>query len=89
MKFNDNYFNELGKSGEVVGLVTDVADKVASTAQSTADVDTGEYRDGIHVEIRSTPHRAYAVVVASDWKSMIIESKTGNLARALRSNTRG
>ena len=60
------------------------AEQVADAARSSAPVKTGEYRDSIAVEMGSTD-RATAHVVAHDRKSHIIESRTGNLARALDS----
>ena len=58
------------------------ARKVAAAARESAPVDTGAYRDSIHVE-DATTDRAVARVVADDWKAMLIESRTGNLARAV------
>ena len=83
MKWNENFFPEILNSAPVVGIVTDVAHKVEATAKASAPVDTGEYRDGIHVEVRRRSKRTVAVVVASSPHSMIVESRTGNLARAL------
>lgn len=60
------------------------AEQVAATARSSAPVDTGEYRDSITV-VSETTDRAVARVVARDRKSHAIESRTGNLARALDS----
>ncbi|TFC30110.1 HK97 gp10 family phage protein [Cryobacterium sp. MDB1-18-2] len=85
MKFNESYFDELGNSAPVVALVVQAATDVADAAIASAPVDTGAYRDGIHVEVRRAAHRVVAVIVASAADSMIVEATTGNLARALRS----
>jgi hypothetical protein len=60
------------------------AERVAAAARASAPVDTGEYRDSITVTSETTD-RAVARVVARDRKGHVIESRTGNLARALDS----
>ena len=47
-------------------------------------MDTSAYHDGIVVRERDTAHRKTFRVVGTDAKTMLIEAKTGNLARALR-----
>lgn len=87
MVFNDDWFDDLVKSPPVVALVHGAAEDIAGIARSTAGVDTGEYRDGIVV--RDTFRRgAVSEVVATDPKSLIIESKTGNLVKALQQKKR-
>lgn len=58
------------------------ADRVVAAARASAPVASGAYRDSIH-RVSATESRAVEMVVADDWKSHIIESRTGNLARAL------
>ena len=45
--------------------------------------ETGAYEASIHVEMETHPSRVVAHVVASDWKSHILEARYGILARAL------
>ena len=87
VKFNDKFFEELQVSAEVEALVVEAAEGVAEIARATAPVDTEDYRNGISV---TTKHqrRVVALVVSSDWKTFLIESKTGNLVRALRAYNR-
>jgi len=59
-----------------------IAQEKAATARSTAPVDQGTYRDSIDV-VSDTTDRAVERVVAHNSKSIIIESRTGNLRRAL------
>lgn len=61
------------------------AERVAARARSTAPVLTGAYRDSITVETSSPHDRVVARVIAKDEKSHVIESRTGNLSRALDS----
>jgi hypothetical protein len=88
VKFNNAYFDALSRSAGVVSLVTAAAQKVAATARSTAPVDSGAYRDGIKVVLKYQ-RRAVALVVGTDKKTMLVESRTGNLARALKASGKG
>lgn len=88
VEFNSKYFDELSHSAGVKGLVDSITARVAATARSTAPVDTGEYR----ASIRATGKRQkryVGLVVATAPHAMIVESQTGNLARALKANVRG
>lgn len=59
-------------------------ERVASTARGTAPVDTGDYRDSIEV-VQDTTDRVVVRVVGRAPHSHLVESRTGNLARALDS----
>ena len=88
MKHNDSFYDELLVSQGVEDLAVDAAELVADTARETAPVDTGAYKDSIVVTTKRQ-ERVVALVQATDEKSMVIESRTGNLARAVRRNGRG
>lgn len=88
VQFNNAYFEQLSRSPGVVRITVDAARRIAATARSTAPAATGAYRNSIVVRLKYQ-RRAVALVVGTDRKTMIIESKTGNLARALRANARG
>lgn len=83
MKWNEGFFSEILNSDDVVGIVTNIANQVESVAKANAPVDTGAYRDSIHVVVKRRGKRTVAAVVASSSHSMLVESRTGNLARAL------
>lgn len=90
MDFNNAFFENLANSPAVVGLCVEAANRIASVAKTTGPKDSGDYVNSIHVEV--VPHRqirAVALVVADDEKSMLIESRTGNLARAIKGAGRG
>jgi hypothetical protein len=74
--------SELLKSDGVRALLRDKAEAVASRARSSAPVASGEYRDSIDV-VSATTDRAVERVVATAPHALIVEAKTGNLARAL------
>jgi hypothetical protein len=83
--FNENYLPGLGKSAAVVALVMGKIEEAADIARSTAPVVTGEYRDSIRTEMTFTDYRVVGKVIADSDHAMIVESKHGTLARALRS----
>jgi hypothetical protein len=83
VKFNNSFFEELGQSAGVTALVVDAAERVAAAARSSAPVESGDYQKGITVEVKQQ-QRSVALVVGTDPKTLLIESRTGNLARALR-----
>lgn len=85
---NDAWFSALGKSPEVVALTKGVADATAARARASAPVVTAEYRNKIHVERHDTAHRCVFRVVAGAAHSLKVESRTGNLARALGGSRR-
>lgn len=73
----------LSEAGVRAALI-ERADRVVAAAKASAPVASGDYRDSIH-RVSATESRAIEMIVADDWKSHIIESRTGNLARALSS----
>lgn len=58
------------------------AEEVASRAKSSAPVDSGAYRDSIHLEEDRTDRLVVRVVADVDY-AMVVEADTGNLARSL------
>jgi hypothetical protein len=84
VQFNDKFFERIGKSAGVTAMAKDIAEKALGIAKASAPVDEADYVNGLHVEVKTVENRNVALVVGSDWKTMLIESKTGNLARALK-----
>lgn len=84
VEFNPIFFDNILRSAGVERLTDDGAARVLAAAKSDAPVDTGDYRDGLHIEHRESRYRRVTRVVGSDPKTLLIESKTGNLARALK-----
>lgn len=89
MTFNEAYIPGLGKSAGVRAQVVDAAEHVAASARASAPVDSGEYQAEIRVEVSETEYRVVATVVAGAKHSMLVESRTGNLSRALQRSARG
>jgi hypothetical protein len=84
VEFNQAFFDNIMKSAGVEQLTKSAAEKVASIARSTAPVATGSYRDQIRVVVRESRYRRVYRVIGNDPKTLLIESRTGNLARALK-----
>lgn len=58
------------------------AERVLAAAKASAPVESGEYRDNLHIE-QATTDRAVTRVVGDTRHSLVVEAHTGNLARAL------
>lgn len=87
MQFNNAFFEELSRSPGVQAVTVEAANRVAATARSQAPRDSGDYAKGIVVR-KKFQRRVVALVEGTDPKTMLIESKTGNLVRALQANKR-
>lgn len=81
--FNNAFFDNLSRSPEVAALVDSITEEVAEVARATAPESSGDYKGGIATASK-LQERYVGLVVATDPKSMLVESLTGNLARALR-----
>lgn len=88
MQHNQSFYDELLVSPAVEALVMEPTKRIASAAQASAPVDEGDYKRGI-VARSKRQKRVVGLVQATDPKSMLIEARTGNLARALRAKGRG
>lgn len=82
--FNNSFFGEMLNSAGVRALTRGAAEKALNIARANAPVDTGAYRDGLQVEAVQHAHRTTYRVVGTDAKTMLIESQTGNLVKALK-----
>ncbi len=82
--FNNSFFDEMLNSAGVRVLTRGAAEKALNIARANAPVDTGAYRDGLQVEAVQHAHRTTYRVVGTDAKTMLIESQTGNLVKALK-----
>lgn len=86
--FDNSYFDEIMKSAGVAKLTDSKANEALQEAKRTAPVDEGDYRDGLMVVKRDTRYRHTARVIGEDAKTLLIEARTGNLARALKNTKR-
>lgn len=86
VEFNPAFFDKIMRSAGVTSLTQSAANRTAGIARSTAPVDTASYRDQIRVVVRESRYRRVYRVVGHDPKTLLIEAKTGNLARALKAS---
>lgn len=84
LRFDRSFFEEVLNSQGVGELCEMKADAVAEIAAANAPVKTGDYRDGIKVVRKRVGDRVTGLVVGQDWKTLLVESQTGNLARAVK-----
>lgn len=84
VQFDPRYFDRLMKTAKVSEFTKEVAEGVLAEAQAKAPVDSGDYKNGLMVIKRESKYRTVWRVLGTDWKTLLVESKTGNLVRALR-----
>ena len=84
IEFDEAFFDRLGRSAELDRACRERAERIADRARSTAPTDSGDYKVGIVLERGVRNGRVVWLVKATDPKSMLVESRTGNLARAVR-----
>jgi len=84
VELNDSFFNRLGFLPGVESVTREAATRALQRARSAAPVRTGEYQRGIVLERHDTAHRVVYRVVATARHSMVVESRTGTLARSVR-----
>lgn len=81
-KLNSAGFKEILNSPAVAAELMRRAEAAAAAAKASAPRDSGGYADSIHTE-RATTDRAVARVVADAPHSLVVESRTRNLGKAL------
>lgn len=89
VEFNNKYFDSVLRSAPVQQTQREVAQRVLARAKATAPVDSGAYRDGLKIRKAERGYRTAYLVEGTDPKTLLIEAKGGNLARALKSAGRG
>ncbi len=85
VEFNQKFFDQILRTSGVENLQRQAAQKVLAQAKATAPVDSGAYRRGLGIVRAERRYRVAYLVVGTDPKTLLIEAKTGNLARALKS----
>jgi len=85
--FNEAFFQQLSTSPAVTGLCVGIAEEIAADLRATGPEDTGEYKRGIVVRVKRQK-RSVALVVGTDPKTLLLESKGGYMVRALQRKKR-
>ena len=89
VNFNPKFFDQIGKSAGVDRLSQDAAQRVLAVSKADAPVESGDYLEGLHIEKEVGQYRNIYRVVGDDWKTLLVEAWTGNLARAVQKVARG
>lgn len=84
VEFNEKYFESVLRQPKVEAITDAAGNRALSAAKSSAPVDSADYLRGLHIEHHESRYRRATRVVGDDSKTMLVESKTGNLARALK-----
>lgn len=84
VEFNGAFFDNIMKSSGISDITKRKADAALSIAKHTAPVDSGDYKDRLAVVRHDSKYRFSWRVIGRDWKTLLVEAKTGNLARALK-----
>jgi hypothetical protein len=84
VKLNSSGVDQVLSTAKTRAALRPIVEQVAAAARASAPVESGEYRDSITVESVTTD-RAVERVVARAPHALVVESRTGNLARALGS----
>jgi hypothetical protein len=82
--FNPQFFETVLRQPKVEALTDAAGNRALANAKTNAPVDTADYQRGLHIEHHESRYRRTTRVVGDDEKTMLIESKTGNLARSLK-----
>lgn len=84
LEFNPGFFESVLRQPKVEELTDAAGRRALAAAKSSAPVDSGDYQRGLHIEHHESRFRRTTRVVGDDEKTLLIESKTGTLARALK-----
>lgn len=85
VQFNNVYFDNILRTAGIQKMQAEVAERALAIAKANAPVDSGDYRNGLKVVKAERGYRTAYLVVGTDRKTLLVESRTGNLARALKS----
>lgn len=85
---NQSFFDSILRSPKVKALVDDAAQRTLNNAIAGAPEVSGAYKDGLHIEHVQAEYREVARVVGDARHTMKVESRTGNLARAVKAARR-
>ena len=83
VKLNHAGMRELLSGAGTRAILTAEAERILAAAKASAPVDSGEYRDGLHIVQETHGDRAVVRVVGGSDHDMIVEANTGNLAKSL------
>lgn len=89
IKYDKQFFDTAMRLPGVKALQEEAGNKALARAKSSAPVDSGAYKRGLSMRWVRRRYRDALLVEGTDPKTLLIEAKTGNLARSLKSAGRG
>ncbi len=84
VKFNDKYFDELMNSAGVKAMTRRAAEKTLDLRKRMLRSTRRVSRQPFQIQEVKHAHRTTCMVVGTDPKTLLVESKTGNLRKALK-----
>lgn len=88
LKYNQSFFDGIMRTAGIQSLERSIAERVLAVAKANAPYKSGDYKKGLRIVKAERKYRTAYLVEGTDWKTLLVESKTGNLARALKSVAR-
>lgn len=85
--FNDAAMDELARNPGITAAVVAAAERIADQVRADAPVAAGDYKASIRVSVKQQ-RRSVALVESTDPKALIVEAKTGVMARAAKKSAR-
>jgi len=89
VKFDQGFFDNLMRSAGIQSLQQAAAQRVLAAAQASAPVRTGAYKRGLRITKAEHKYRTTYLVEGTAPHTLLVDAKTGNLARALKAAGRG
>ncbi|MBT2473308.1 HK97 gp10 family phage protein [Microbacterium sp. ISL-103] len=85
--WDNDAMDELARGAGITGAVVEAAERIADQVRADAPVDTEDYKNSIRVTVKQQ-RRSVALVESTDPKALVIEAKTGVMARAAKKSAR-
>lgn len=85
--WDNDAMDELARGPGITGAVVKAAEEIADQVRADAPVDTSDYKNSIRVTMKQQ-RRSVALVESTDPKALVIEAKTGVMARAAKKSAR-
>lgn len=86
-EFDNAAMDALARGPGITAAVVAAAERIADQVRSGAPVKDGDYKASIRVSVKQQ-RRSVALVESTDPKALVIESKTGVMARAAKKSAR-
>ena len=84
VNFNQRYFDEILRSAGVEALTKKTAERALEIAIKEAPFKTGEYRGKLELGTKEAKYRRVYQVEGHARHTLLVEARTGHLARSLR-----